>query len=333
MDPVSQGVLGAVFAQTRGPKLALAKAAVIGAIAGMTSDLDILIRSSTDPLLAIEFHRHFTHSLLFIPLGGLLCSLLLYPLLGKRWQLSYRQTLVWCMVGFATHGLLDGCTTYGTKLLWPLSDERYSLDIISIVDPMFTVPLLVLVGCAAVTKTRLYVKWALLWGAMYLSIGYVQHQRAEAMGLALAQERGHKVLRLEVKPSFANLAVWKVLYETDERFYVDAVKPGIFKPVIWQGDNVLKLAIQRDFPWLDPASQQALDIQRFNVSSAGFVAVDPNDGQRIGDVRYSMLPQRIAPLWGIRLSPTARLDEHVAFDTKRDDARGAVRRIADMMFE
>ena len=116
MDPISQGVLGAAFAQTRGPKQMLAKAAAIGAIAGMVPDLDVLIRSSTDPLLAVEFHRHFTHSLFFIPIGGLLCSLLLYPLLGKRWQLSYRQTLVWCMIGFATHGLLDGFTTFGTKL-------------------------------------------------------------------------------------------------------------------------------------------------------------------------------------------------------------------------
>ena len=227
MDPVSQGVLGAVFAQTRGPRFMLAKAAVIGAIAGMAPDLDILIKSSTDPLLAIEFHRHFTHSLFFIPIGGFLCSLLLYPLLGKLWQLSYLQTLVWSIVGFATHGLLDGCTTYGTKLLWPLSDERYALDIISITDPMFTLPLLALVAAAAVTQSRHYVKWGILWGAMYFSVGYLQHQRAEAMGQELARERGHEVLRLEVKPGFANLAVWKVVYETDERFYVDAVKPGL----------------------------------------------------------------------------------------------------------
>ena len=333
MDPVSQGVLGAVFAQTRGPKHALGKAAVIGAIAGMLPDLDVLIRSSTDPLLAVEFHRHFTHSLFFIPIGGLLSSLLLYPLLGRRWQLSYRQTLVWCTIGFATHGLLDGCTSFGTKLLWPLSERRYSLDIISVVDPLFTLPLLVLAGCAAVTQSRLYVKWALLWGAVYFSVGYVQHQRAEAIGLKLAEERGHQVLRIEVKPTFANLAVWKVVYETDERFYVDAVKPGLSKPVIWQGANVPKLDVQRDFPWLDPASQQARDIRRFNLSSAGYLAPDPSDRHRIGDVRYSMLPQTIAPLWGIQMSPNAGVGDHVAFYTERDDSRAAAWRIVHMMFE
>ena len=333
MDPVSQGVLGAVFAQTRGLKHALTKAAVIGGIAGMLPDLDVLIRSSTDPLLAVEFHRHFSHSLFFIPIGGLLSSLLLYPLLGRRWQLSYWQTLLWCTIGFATHGLLDGCTSFGTKLLWPLSDQRYALDIISVVDPLFTLPLLALVSWAAIRKSRLYVKWALLWGAAYLSIGYVQHQRAEAMGMKLAEERGHQVLRLEVKPTFANLAVWKVVYETDERFFVDAVKPGLSKALTWQGTSVAKLNVSRDFPWLDPASQQARDIGRFNLESAGYLARDPNNNYRIGDVRYSMLPTSIAPLWGIELRPKAGINEHVAFYAKRDDPWTAVRRIVQMMFE
>lgn len=333
MDPVSQGVLGAAFAQTRGPQHALAKAAVIGAIAGMAPDLDAFIRSSTDPLRAIEFHRHFTHSLFFIPIGGFLCSLLLHPLLGKRWQLSYRQTLLWCVIGFATHGLLDGCTTYGTKLLWPLSDQRYAWDIISIVDPLFTVPLLALVGVAAFRRSRRYVQWALLWGAVYLALGYLQHERAAAIGLELAKQRGHQVLRLEAKPSFGNLVVWKLLYETDERFYVDAVRPGFSKPVVWPGGSIPKLDVARDFPWLDPASQQARDIERFRLLSAGFLARDPRDASRIGDVRYSMLPQTIAPLWGIALTPAAGLGEHVAFYTQRDDPRGAVGRIVRMMFE
>jgi inner membrane protein len=333
MDPVSQGVLGAAFAQTRGPKRTLAKAAAIGAFAGMVPDLDVLIRSSTDPLLAIDFHRHFTHSLFFIPIGGLLCSLVLYPLLGKRWQLSYRQVLVWCLIGFATHGVLDGFTTFGTQLLWPFDDRRYALDIISVVDPMFTVPLLAMVVLAAVTRTRRYAGWGLLWGAVYLSVGYVQHQRAETMGIELAEGRGHKVLRLEVKPTIGNLAVWKVVYETDERFYVDAVKPGLFKPVVWHGDSVPKLDVRRDFPWLDPGSQQARDIGRFDSASVGYLAVDPNDNQRIGDVRYSMLPHRISPLWGIELSPDAGVNDHVDFYTRRDNGRAAVKRIAAMMFE
>ena len=333
MDPVTQGVVGALFAQTRGAQHTLAKAAVIGALAGMAPDLDVLIRSSSDPLLALEFHRQFTHSLFFIPFGGWLCSLLLYPLLGKRWQLSYRQVLLWCLIGFATHALLDGCTTYGTKLLWPFSEQRFAWDVISVVDPLFTLPLLLLVGCAAWFKSRVYLKWALLWGALYLALGVVQHQRAIALGHTLAHSRGHQVLRLEAKPSFANLVVWKVVYEANGYFYVDAVKPGLRQSQVWHGDRVQKLELQRDFPWLNPASQQARDVARFAETSAGYLAVDPRDPLRIGDVRYAMLPQSIAPLWGIQLALQADLDTHVAFYSIREDAQGALKRIVHMVFE
>src|SRR5690606_29471703 len=46
----------------------------LGALGGMAPDLDVIIRSASDPLLALEYHRHFTHSLAFIPIGGLLVA-------------------------------------------------------------------------------------------------------------------------------------------------------------------------------------------------------------------------------------------------------------------
>ena len=45
---------------------------MLGALAGAAPDLDVLIRSETDPLLALQYHRHFTHALLIAPLIGLL---------------------------------------------------------------------------------------------------------------------------------------------------------------------------------------------------------------------------------------------------------------------
>ncbi|MDB2316436.1 metal-dependent hydrolase, partial [Luminiphilus sp.] len=39
-------------------------------------------------------------------------------------HLRYQQVWLVALVGYATHGLLDACTTYGTMLLWPFSDAR-----------------------------------------------------------------------------------------------------------------------------------------------------------------------------------------------------------------
>jgi inner membrane protein len=333
MDPVSQGVLGAIFTQVKSSKADLAKAAIIGALAAMAPDLDVLIRSTNDPLLALEFHRHFTHSLLFIPVGAFLCSLLLYFTLAKKWQLSFGVTYVWSLIGYATHGLLDGCTSYGTQLFWPLSNERFSWDIISIVDPLFTIPLLVMAICAARQKKRGYVIASISWCVLYLSIGWVQNYRAIEMGYQLAESRGHDPIRLEAKPSFANLAVRKIVYETEQNFYVAAVKPGLGEQVVWVGDHIAKLDLERDLPWLDIQSQQAKDIERFRWFSAGYLALDPNNPNRVIDMRYSILPNQINPLWGIELQPDADRFTHVDFVSQRSrDAQASLVQIVDMVF-
>ena len=57
MDPVSQGVVGAAFAQTAARRGQLATVAWYGALGGMAPDLDVLFQSPTDPLLFLEFHR------------------------------------------------------------------------------------------------------------------------------------------------------------------------------------------------------------------------------------------------------------------------------------
>ena len=61
MDPLSQATLGAAAAQSVITKADLARIGLIGALAGMAPDLDVLIQSPTDPLLQLEYHRQFTH--------------------------------------------------------------------------------------------------------------------------------------------------------------------------------------------------------------------------------------------------------------------------------
>lgn len=333
MDPVTQGAFGAVFAQLKGRKKDLAKAGVIGALAGMAPDLDILIRSDTDPLLALEYHRHFSHSLLFIPFGGLIVSLVLHPLLGKRWGLTFLQTLLWCIIGFSTHALLDSCTSYGTQLLWPLTDTRFSWDTISVIDPLVTVPILILTILAARRKARRYAVLAIAWLAVYFSAAWFLHERALEEGVKLAESRNQKVLSIEAKPSFANIIVWKIITETEDSYYVDAVKPLGAKPIIWEGQSSKKLDIDRDLPWLDKNSQQARDIERFRWFSTGYIALDKHNHNRVTDIRYSMLPQEIKPLWGIDLSRDAKPDDHIVYYNERGDGRLATKRLWQMIWE
>ena len=74
MDPFTQGIVGVTASQSISHKKHLFIASAIGLLAGLAPDVDIFIRSDTDPLLLLEFHRHFTHSLFFIPFGSLICA-------------------------------------------------------------------------------------------------------------------------------------------------------------------------------------------------------------------------------------------------------------------
>ena len=118
MDPLSQACLGASLSQSStNDKSKLISALLIGGVSGMAPDLDVFIRSVDDPLLFLEYHRQFTHSLFFVPFGALLCTLLFYPFFQKR--LSFKLIYLFSFLGFATHGFLDACTSYGTQLYWP----------------------------------------------------------------------------------------------------------------------------------------------------------------------------------------------------------------------
>lgn len=331
MDPLTQGVLGAALPQAMRRRTRAGVAGAFGFVAGMAPDLDVFIRSAGDPLLYLEYHRQFTHSLLFIPLGGLIAACVLHLLFGRRLGLTFGQSLLFCTLGYATHGILDAATSYGTLLLWPFSDARVSWNLISAIDPLFTLPILLLVVVAALKRSGAYARAGLLWGGFYLALAFAQQQGALKMGREIANARGHAPARIEVKPGFANILVWKTVYEAQGRYFVDAVRPGL-SPRVFEGQSTRKLDIARDLPWLDPDSQQARDVERFRWFSQGYIARDPESPDRVIDIRYSLIPNEVAALWSIELSRSAGEADHARFLTHRGNARKRFGEFWRMMF-
>ncbi len=139
MDSVTQIVLGAAVGQAvLGSKVGN-KALLYGAIAGTIPDLDVVSSFFVDTVTALEFHRGFTHSILF--------SVLFAPLFGwlvskREKEATWREWSWLFFFGFLTHPLLDAHTTWGTQLFWPF-DLRLAFKNIFVVDPLYTVPFLV----------------------------------------------------------------------------------------------------------------------------------------------------------------------------------------------
>jgi inner membrane protein len=326
MDPVSQGAFGALFAgvahalnkkrsqsfeaEKRVPSRKLVLG--VGALAGMAPDLDVFISSSVDPLLSLEFHRHFTHSLFFIPFGALICATLFWLFVRRRFS-SFSELYVLCLAAISSHGLLDSFTSYGTQLFWPFSNYRVAWDSMSIIDPLFTLPLIFLL----LSKVRHSVFVALTFAFFYLGLGFVQRDRAVALVAELAQNRGHEgALRIQAKPSLGNQILFRGIYEFDGRYYADAIRVPLWGKVkVYQGTSLPKVDLNSYADIKDSVLYD--DIKRFAWFSDNFLAIDPRDFTVVGDFRYSMLPNTVEPMWGIRVD-TARKDRHTEFVTIRN---------------
>ena len=317
MDPISQGTLGGLVPTAVWKPNQIRTCVVLGCLAGLAPDLDVFISSTSDPLLFLEYHRQFTHALLFIPVGALFVATICYPV-SRRWM-RFKHSYLVCLLGYGTHGLLDSCTTYGTQLFWPFSDYRVAWNVVSIIDPILTVPLLLLLIIAVVKKRPAFARVGVAWLVLYLSFGLIQHERAIQEGLRLAQERGHSTTMLSAKPTFANLIAWKIIYLDDGVFHVDAIRTG-FSIRRCGGTTATQLNLDEHFPWLDATSQQAIDIERFSWFSQDYVAIDPKDEQRIIDMRYTLAPNRIDALWGIRVDPNTPHTQHAHYSETREMA-------------
>jgi len=319
MDILTQSLLGGVLAQSVAGRDENRRAALVGMVAGLLADADILISSSSDPLLNIEYHRHFSHSLLFIPFGAAIAFLLFWPFMRRR--LSPQRLYIYCLSGYSMSGLLDACTSYGTHLLWPFSNERVAWNIISIIDPVFTLLLLVTLLLGLRIKLWRIAITGLAVSLAYLGLGFVQLHRAQDTAHTLVSARQHTAEQLLVKPTLGNLLLWRSIYIHDDRIYVDAVRVGIFgNSQLYEGESVIRFKQERDLPDLEVSSALHDDIRRFVTFSDGFVAFDPGQEKVLGDIRYSMLPTSAKPLWGIvinREQPQEHADYYFFRDARR----------------
>jgi len=136
---------------------------------------------------------------------------------------------------------------------------------------------------------------------------------------------------MRAMPSLANLVLWKTIYETNDRIYVDAVHI-LFSPVVLEGVSTRKIENLEDLNDSIPAdSSLARDIERFRWFSDDRLFEPEGRPGVLADARYSMLPNKLDPLWGIVLNPKEP-DKHVKFESFRNIESGTRRDVLEMLF-
>jgi inner membrane protein len=216
MDSFTQIVLGIATAEICAGNTLCRRTFVYGAILGTLPDLDVVAGMFLDPVKGIAIHRGVSHSLfLFMAISPLL-GRLIYRIEKGRISLPAASTLVfWCLL---THVLLDLFTSWGTQIFWPLP-YRIALKTIFVVDPLYTLPLLVCLIIAwrkkAFPLRRKYVLRGLYISSLYLLI---------TCGLKL-----YAVNRFE-----------NALHEQHIAYKELIVKPTAFNCILWNANVAVK---------------------------------------------------------------------------------------------
>ena len=206
MDSLSQIALGAaVGVAVMGRRTAVWKAAAWGAVAGTLPDLDVIIDHG-DPIRNMVLHRAETHALFWLTLFSLPFAALVARLNGE-WSLWRRWWLaMW--LALVTHPLLDAMTVYGTQLALPFSNHPYGVGSVFIIDPLYTVPLLVGGIWALVSRGGRRGLAAnavgLAISTAYLGWTFAAQQYVENIARASLVQQGLQAERLLVSPTAFN---------------------------------------------------------------------------------------------------------------------------------
>jgi len=299
MDPITHGLLGASVSQSVTTRSLGRWAALIGALAGMAPDLDIFIRSSTNPLVAITYHRHFSHSLAFVPLGGLIVALffiLTFKTLRSKWPVVL---LAGC-IAYLTHSLLDATTSYGTLLWWPFSHQRVAWDLMPIVDPVVTS--ILAVGVIFSLRKRLAhpARIGLLVFLGYLSLAAWQHHRALTTQTQLVQQRQPLAIKQRVMPLIGHIFVYYSIYISNNQIFLDHIHVPLFgKAYVITGGH-LPWFRQRDLPLSVQTNKKLMhDFNVFSWFSDDYLSAFTEKPLVLGDLRYLRHLSPPQTLWTI----------------------------------
>jgi inner membrane protein len=301
MDSVSQIALGAAIGvATMGRRTAPWKAALWGAVAGTLPDLDVLVDHG-DPISNMVLHRAETHAPFWQTLFSLPFAAAVARLHGewhqwKRWWLALWLVLV-------THPLLDAMTIYGTQLALPFSDHPFGLGSVFVIDPLYTLPLVVGVVWALrapagapqqaqqaqrmdptedprARRGRLANLAGLVLSTAYLGWGVAAQAHVTGIAQQALTAQGIAAEHLLVTPTAFNSLLWRVVAVEGEHYHEG------FRSLLDEGPAMR-------FDRFDRGTALAADLQgiegvrRIQAFSKGLWAVQERGG-RIGIVDLRM---------------------------------------------
>lgn len=257
MDNLTHGITGLGIAYlvqeiAGGPQGGLVACALVSS---QLPDLDVIMGSKSKTAY-LKHHRGFSHSILLAPFFA--------GITAGGFKLFFTQTSYWQLflvsfLSLALHLLFDLLNAYGTKLLWPLSQRRFALDILMIIDP-----LMIFIFIFGLSLYILFDQKSLLF-ALYplLALYILAMLNFQVKAKGYLRQVFAKEMELNLLPPLIGWRKWNFIIQGEEVFYlgqVDAFSGQIkVQEKLSKEEECLYVLATKD----DPQVQAFLEFARF----------------------------------------------------------------------
>jgi inner membrane protein len=293
MDSLSQIVLGGALAAAIVPPEHRRAALLAGAALGTLPDLDgiPLALISDDPVVRMTWHRSLSHSLFVLPVLATLIWWLFKRFGGGRVAQASMRWFWAIQLALITHPILDAFTVYGTQLWWPIPVSPTMWSSVFIIDPLYTLWLLIACIIAWRARERAIAQRALVAG-LVLSTAYLGWSLIAKAMVEREADRALAAIGLQDAPRFSvpmpfNTLLWRVVVMTPEGYLegehslVADTRPIQFRS---NHSDVAALNAVRDYP----------AVARLLWFNRGFMRAQERDGQLVlSDLRMGVEPAYI----------------------------------------
>ncbi|RNI32302.1 metal-dependent hydrolase [Rufibacter immobilis] len=224
MDSLTHAALGACLGEVMLSRKIGKRALFWGALAQNLPDIDVVAALWLSPDQNLLVHRGGTHSFLFALGLAVLLSLLARRKYRDR-QVPWNQFFGFFLVQLLVHDLLDTCNAYGTGLLEPFSQERFSFHLLYVADPLFTLwPCLGLIALLLLRNSnpkRTY--WALAGlvpAVVYLGYAFLNKQQISQQIEASLAKQQIPYSDYFVTPTPFNNWLWYAVVATENGYQI-----------------------------------------------------------------------------------------------------------------
>ena len=283
MDSFTQIALGIAVAEVCAGKKLKNKTFLYGAVLGTLPDLDVVIGLFLNPVDAILIHRGISHSLFLF--------LFLSPFLGwiiskiEKDKIAFLQStymVFWCLL---THVLLDMFTSWGTQLLWPL-EHRFAFKTIFVIDPLYTVSLLIFLVLIWKTKDTILRKKHAIRGlaisSSYLLLSCVLKVFALSQFENALAKQNISFREIIVKPTAFNLILWNANVSTAQNYLLADYSLFDTKPIVFKAYSKNKI--------LEYKLKGNLDFKKLKIASEGWYIISETENKLyFNDLRFGLL--------------------------------------------